>query len=106
ILENEGVVCAIAENGEKAIDAVRQSTFDLILMDINMPVKNGIEATKHIRQFNTTIPIIALTAVDIEEQKNQIFECGMNDIILKPYDLDQFKKTIAANLNSELEIEL
>ncbi|MGH1388070.1 ATP-binding protein [Kordia sp.] len=106
ILENEGVVCSIAENGEKAVSAVKQFAFDLILMDINMPVKNGIEATKDIRMFNTTIPIIALTAVDIEEQKNQIFECGMNDIILKPYDIDQFKKTIASNLNSKLENEL
>jgi len=106
ILENEGVVCSIAENGEKAVNAVKQSTFDLILMDINMPVKNGFEATKDIRQFNTTIPIIALTAVDIEEQKNQILECGMNDIILKPYDIDQFKKIITANLNFKLESEL
>ena len=89
--EIEGVVCSIAENGEKAVNAVKQSTYDLILMDINMPVKNGIEATKDIRQFNTTIPIIALTAVDIEEQKNQIFECGMNDIILKPYDMYRCK---------------
>jgi signal transduction histidine kinase/BarA-like signal transduction histidine kinase len=100
ILENEGVVCTIAENGEKAISAVKQATFDLILMDINMPVKNGFEATKQIRKFNTVIPIIALTAVDIEEQKNEIFDCGMNDIILKPYDIDQFKKTIASNLHA------
>ncbi|WP_298424396.1 response regulator [uncultured Kordia sp.] len=106
ILDSEGVLCSIAEDGEKAVSAVKQSTFDLILMDINMPVKNGIEATKDIRKFNTTIPIIALTAVDIEEQKNQIFECGMNDIILKPYDIDQFKKTIAANLNLKLKSEL
>jgi len=106
ILDSEGVVCAIAEDGEKAVSAVKQSTFDLILMDINMPVKSGIEATKDIRQFNTTIPIIALTAVDIEEQKNQIFECGMNDIILKPYDIDLFKKTIAANINTKLETKL
>ena len=100
ILENVGVVCEIAKNGEEAVNAVKQSTFDLILMDINMPVKNGIEATKEIRTFNTSIPIIALTAVDIEEQKNQIFECGMNDIILKPYDIDRFKETITSNLNS------
>jgi CheY-like chemotaxis protein len=103
ILENVGIVCAIAQNGEEAVSAVKESTFDLILMDINMPVKNGIEATKDIRVFNTTIPIIALTAVDIEEQKNQIFECGMNDIILKPYDIDRFKETITSNLNSKLE---
>ena len=106
ILENEGVFCTVAENGEKAVNAVKQSTFDLILMDINMPVKNGFEATKHIREFNTTIPIIALTAVDIEEQKNQILECGMNDIILKPYDIDQFKKTILSNLCPKLKSEI
>ncbi len=98
ILEGEDVVCDIAQNGEVAINMVKESNFDLVLMDINMPVKNGIEATREIRFFNKFIPIIALTAVEIEEQKYQIFECGMNDIILKPYDIDQFKKTIILNL--------
>ena len=103
ILESLGVICFIAKDGEEAVSVVKQSTFDLILMDINMPVKNGVEATEEIRAFNTTIPIIALTAVDIEEQKNQIFDCGMNDIILKPYDIDRFKKTIISNINLKLE---
>jgi len=98
ILESEGVVCTIAQNGEEAVTFVKNDTFDLILMDINMPIKNGIEATKEIRTFNNDIPIIALTAVEIEEQKYKIFESGMNDIVLKPYDIDKFKKTIILNL--------
>lgn len=98
ILENIDVVCSIANNGEEAIALVKENTFDLILMDINMPIKNGFEATKKIRDFNTNIPIIALTAVEIEEEKHQIFACGMNDIILKPYDIDQFKTTILDNI--------
>lgn len=99
ILETEGVVCEIAKNGEEAVAMVKQKSYDLILMDINMPVKNGIDATKDIRVFNNFVPIIALTAVEIEEQKYQIFECGMNDIIVKPYDIDRFKKTIISNLS-------
>lgn len=98
ILESEDVYCEIAQNGEEAVNIAKQSYFDLILMDINMPLKNGIEATTDIRIFNKKIPIIALTAVEIEEQKQQIFDCGMNDIIVKPYDIDIFKKTIIANL--------
>lgn len=98
ILESEDVYCEIAQNGKEAVNITKQSYFDLILMDINMPVKNGIEATTDIRIFNKKIPIIALTAVEIEEQKQQIFDCGMNDIIVKPYDIDIFKKTIIANL--------
>jgi signal transduction histidine kinase/ActR/RegA family two-component response regulator len=106
ILEQAGAICEIAQNGEEAIALAKQFSYDLILMDINMPVKNGIEATKGIRTFDKFIPIIALTAVEIEEQKFQIFECGMNDIILKPYDIDLFKKTIIANLSPQMKDEL
>ena len=98
ILEKEGVTCEIAENGEEAVSMAKTSSYDLILMDINMPVKNGIEATQEIRAFNTTIPIIALTAVEVDEIRYRIFECGMNDIIVKPYDVAVFRQTIAKNL--------
>jgi signal transduction histidine kinase/ActR/RegA family two-component response regulator len=106
ILEQAEVLCEIAQNGEEAVALSKQFLYDLILMDINMPVKNGIDATREIREFNKFIPIIALTAVEIEEQKYQIFECGMNDIILKPYDIDLFKKTIIANLSPQAKGEL
>ena len=100
ILKISNVQCDIAENGEEAITKVKENTYDLILMDINMPIKNGFEATREIRLFNKTIPIIALTAVEIEEERILVFESGMNDIIVKPYDLDYFKRTIIKNILS------
>ncbi|MCB4808822.1 response regulator [Tamlana sp. 62-3] len=98
ILNTEHVNSDLAKNGEEAVNMVKNSNYDLILMDINMPIKDGIEATKEIRVFNKTTPIIALTAVEIESQKHQIFESGMNDIVLKPYDIDIFKQTIIENI--------
>jgi len=69
ILEKKEIICSIAENGEEAVSKIKSNQYDLVLMDINMPVKNGIEAAYEIREFNKTIPIIALTAVEIEEMR-------------------------------------
>lgn len=98
ILKTSNVNCDIADNGDEAVTKTKTHDYDLILMDINMPVKNGLEASKEIRMFNDKVPIVALTAVEIEEQKHQILESGMNDIIVKPYDIDLFKQTILENL--------
>lgn len=106
ILEKEGVRCDIAKNGEEAVTMTQKNAYDLVLMDINMPVKNGIEATQEIRTFNTTIPIIALTAVEVDEIRYRIFDCGMNDIIVKPYDVEKFRQTITKNLLPEKTISL
>ena len=72
-------------------------------MYINMPIKNGIDATKEIRLFNTTLPILALTAVEVEEMRYSIYESGMNDIIVKPYDATKFIQTIIKNMIGVLE---
>ncbi|QNJ97320.1 response regulator [Constantimarinum furrinae] len=98
ILEKHGAKSTIAENGNEAIKLVKNENYDLILMDINMPVKNGIDATREIRQFDIFTPIVALTAVEIEEMKFSIYECGMNDIIVKPYDITKFIQTIIKNI--------
>lgn len=98
ILEKRGVICTLASNGEEAVTLAQSSTFDLILMDIHMPKKNGMEATMTIRTFNPNIPIIALTAVEVKEMRHRIYESGMNDIIVKPYDITKFKRTILRNL--------
>jgi signal transduction histidine kinase/ActR/RegA family two-component response regulator len=100
ILEKNDIRCTVVENGEKAVKIVKERKFDLILMDINMPVKNGIEASKEIRAFNSSIPIIALTAVEIEELRTNIYFAGMNDIIVKPYDVTKFIETIIRNISS------
>jgi DNA-binding response OmpR family regulator len=63
-------------------------------MDINMPIMNGNEATEIIREFNKELPIIALTAADIEEVKANYLEIGYNDIIIKPFDNYEFFQII------------
>lgn len=98
ILEKNGVQCIIANNGMEAIERVGKGSLDLILMDINMPVMDGIAASKEIRKFNTHVPIIALTAVEVEELRSKIYEAGMDDIIVKPYDASKFEQTILKNL--------
>ena len=102
ILEKNGVICSIAENGVEAVEAVDREKFDLILMDLNMPVKNGFDATKEIRTVDNTTPILALTAVEIEEVRNEIYAAGMNDIIVKPYDVSMFVQIILKNLNEKV----
>ena len=98
-LNNYGYhVAGIASSAKEAIKIAIDTEPDLVLMDINMPAKNCIEATKEIRKFNTTIPIIALTAVEIEEIRHKIYLAGMDDIILKPYDISKFIETITKNI--------
>ncbi|WP_299888855.1 response regulator [uncultured Lacinutrix sp.] len=88
----------VAEGGEKAVDIVREQEVDLVLMDINMPRMNGLEATDAIRAFNTSIPIIALTAVEIEEMRDSIKNSTICDIIIKPYDEMVFVETILKHI--------
>lgn len=99
ILEKRQFKCSLADDGEQAITLVKENTFDLILMDIHMPKVDGVEATRQIRTFNKEIPIVALTAVELDEMRAAIMDSGMNDIILKPYDISQFLTTILRNLN-------
>ncbi len=99
ILKKKGYTCNLANNGMNAIDMVKTENFDLILMDINMPEMNGLDATTVIRTFNTHIPIIALTAVEEGEIRDQALSVGMNDVIIKPYDTQQFFQTIMKNIS-------
>lgn len=99
ILEKDGVRCTIAKNGQEAVNAVKTKLYDLILMDVNMPVMNGLEATKLIKRDHD-IPIIALTAVEIAEMRQNILDAGMDDIIIKPYDVSTFKRVIIKNIQN------
>jgi len=99
ILKKKGYTCNLASNGMNAIEMIKKERFDLVLMDINMPEMNGLDATKVIRTFNTNIPIIALTAVEEGEVRDQALDVGMNDIIIKPYDTQQFFQTIMKNIS-------
>ena len=90
ILEKNKVICDVADNGTTAIEKVKNNDFDLILMDIHMPGISGIEATIEIRKFNPDIPIIALTAVTLDDNLDEFYLNGFNDIIPKPYKTEEF----------------
>ena len=100
ILETRNFKCSLADNGEAAVALVRENNYHLVLMDIHMPGIGGIEATKQIRKFNKRIPILALTAVEADEIREEIVASGINDIILKPYDIAQFLSIILRNLDN------
>ena len=89
VLTKWGVEVDFAENGKIALDKVQQTSYDLILMDVHMPVMDGIEATKAIRnlgsEYYQSLPIIALTASVFAMELDMIEECGMNDYVMKPF---------------------
>ena len=101
LLKLEGAECTICENGKRILEAFEQSVpgeYDMILMDVQMPVMNGYEATKAIRRSSheqaKTIPIIAMTANAFSEDIQRSLAAGMNAHISKPVDMKMLKKTI------------
>ncbi len=86
ILESNNFRCTIVDDGYAAINLLENEKYDIVLMDINMPIINGFETTKLIRNKGINIPIIALTAFDKQEITEQALSCGMNDIIIKPFE--------------------
>jgi signal transduction histidine kinase/ActR/RegA family two-component response regulator len=99
ILEKNKMVCQVADNGMDAIQLIHDNEFDIILMDIHMPGISGIETTKKVREFNTRLPIIALTAIAIDENLDEFYKAGFNDIIPKPFKPELFFSKIFSALN-------
>jgi len=88
ILEKEKLIVEVAENGLIAVEKVRNNHFDVVLMDIQMPVMDGYQATKEIRKFNQKIQILALSASVFSEVKENLSQSGMNGFIFKPFNPD------------------
>ena len=89
-LRNEGLKIIRAVNGEEVISSIRENRdISLVLMDIKMPGKDGLEATREIRTFDSKIPIIAQTAYAFTGDKEKALEAGCNDYISKPIKLDE-----------------
>jgi len=95
MLENKGIVCLIIDNGESAVKLMHNHEYDLVLMDIHLPGINGTEATKQIRAFDTQTPIIALTAISLDENREMLLSYGMNDVITKPFIPEEFYTIIS-----------
>lgn len=101
LLEKMGCEVALAENGQDAIDALKAEKFNVVLMDIEMPIMNGIEATKAIRLKDTgcldpKVPIVALTAHAMWGDQQRCLHAGMDDYVSKPVEID----TVAAIIQS------
>lgn len=85
MLENKEILCEVIDNGEDAIEAVRNNNYDLVLMDVHLPGINGTIATQEIRKFDSFTPIIAMTAISLNENREMLLSFGMNDVITKPF---------------------
>ncbi|MDX2471848.1 MAG: response regulator, partial [SAR324 cluster bacterium] len=99
ILRGTNCEVKLAENGYEALIYLENEEFDLVLMDLHMPMMDGIETTEQIRKIdsvvlNKTIPIIALTGKALENEKEECLALGINDFISKPIDPKLFLETI------------
>jgi CheY-like chemotaxis protein/HPt (histidine-containing phosphotransfer) domain-containing protein len=112
ILENMGCTVVTAPNGNAALQRVAQESFDLILMDCEMPIMDGFDATKRIREIErvtgglrgsdlarSRIPIVALTAHALAEVRDRCLEAGMDDFLVKPFDEQQMVDMLGRWLN-------
>ncbi len=95
ILKNAGARIDIVENGEKAIEQLKKEDYDIILMDIQMPVMDGYEASEEIISMKIDTPVIALTANAFKEEREKAFASGMKDFITKPIDDSELVRVIS-----------
>lgn len=110
ILQGYGHTVEIARDGREAIEKISRNKFDVILMDVNMPEMNGIEATTYIRKKMgnplNKIPIIALTAGVMEKEVKKLIAAGMNDYLAKPIDPDMLREKIESVLGQHKQENL
>ncbi|HTI92147.1 MAG TPA: ATP-binding protein [Puia sp.] len=102
VLKRGGGTVQLVGNGEEALQYLRQGeSYDLIIMDLQMPVMDGYEATRSIRQdLELTIPIIAMTATALVGEQLRCFDAGMNDYMTKPFEFTELYKRILALLEN------
>ena len=93
-----GAVVSIAENGAEALAKISEQEFDIVLMDLQMPVMDGFECTTRIRKLHPHLPILALTAARSEEIEAKTFAAGMNDIVGKPFIPKELRTKILMHL--------
>lgn len=97
LLEDVGIKCEVANNGQEGIEKATANSHDLVLMDIQMPVKDGLSATKELRDKHSyRTPIIAMTAHAMDGEREKSLEAGMNEHLTKPIDPLKLYETLAA----------
>ncbi len=109
VLSDFGMTIDVASNGEEAVARYIDSEYDIIFMDIRMPVMDGFESTRRIREIERSrgggrsVPIIAMTANALSEDREASKEAGMNGHIAKPLDLDEIRRVLAAVVKNKAE---
>jgi two-component system, sensor histidine kinase LadS len=98
MLQSAGARIDTAANGAEAVDAARAIPYDLVLMDVQMPVMDGLEATRRIRQRDADLPVLAMTANVLQQDREACEAAGMNGFVSKPVDEQQLLATVATNL--------
>ena len=84
-----------AKNGQEAVDMVEKNNYDIVLMDIKMPVMDGLEATKKIKAIHPELPIVALTANAFDSDRQLAFDAGCDEFLSKPISSEVCLRTIA-----------
>ena len=108
VLTRKGFTLVHVVNGELAVEAVQQQYFDLVLMDIQMPVMNGIDASMAIRQLKgevSQIPIVAMTAHSLHGEMQNCYIAGMNGYVAKPFKPDDLFNSIIEAVNGRYNIK-
>jgi len=106
LLENSNLYIDIASNGEEAVELYKTNQYDLIFMDIQMPIMNGYEASKIIREQNSHIPIIALSANVMEKDFQATKDAGMNEHLNKPIDAKKLYDILFKYLSLKEQLEI
>jgi len=104
-LKDAGAEVIVADNGKIAVELAGKNNFDLILMDMQMPVMGGIEAVEIIRKQNSTVPIAMLTANAFKEERDQCYAAGCNDFLTKPIDVSALYKVVSECLPAVDKLE-
>jgi CheY-like chemotaxis protein len=100
VLVKRGFKVSVVSNGRQALDIMKEHQIDIVLMAINMPVMNGVEATRAIREFNKYTPIIAFTSYDETSMLQHIKNVGMNGFLSKYASPDHIYETIIQHTSS------
>ena len=112
MLQSFGCTVALAKNGDVALEMYQQDEFDIVLMDCQMPVMDGFEATRHIRQMESRnpggyrMPVVALTAGKTEMEKERCYASGMDRILFKPYSTIDLNSVLSQYFESIGEVEI
>ena len=105
MLTKKEITSDIANHGGEAIELARENSYDAILMDIHMPGIGGVEATIEIRKFDTNTPIVALTAISLDDSLESFYAAGCDDVVTKPFKPEVFYQKIGENIFEKRKIK-